>query len=145
MIAADNEWVKVVPNTREATIRDLTPVAVTGTMTIPVGRLRKLAMGPEYLGAFTIGDSAGSAGSVTIHDGLLKSASEFRIGSGSPNAALNVNGGTVYNAGGNGFNLGTLAGSKGTLTMTGGTVIAGSVLNVGWFNPAGGSTGVVAW
>jgi len=56
MIAADNEWVKVVPNTREATLRDLTPVAVTGTMTIPVGRVRKLAMGPEYLGAFTIGD-----------------------------------------------------------------------------------------
>ena len=56
MIAADNEWVKVVPNTREATLRDLTPVSVTGTMTIPVGRIRKLAMGPEYLGAFTIGD-----------------------------------------------------------------------------------------
>ena len=56
MIAADNAWVKVVPNTREATLRDLTPVAVTGTMTIPVGRLRKMAMGPEYLGAFTIGD-----------------------------------------------------------------------------------------
>ena len=56
MIAADNEWVKVVPNTREATIKDLTPVAVTGTMTVPVGRLRKLAMGPDYLGAFTIGD-----------------------------------------------------------------------------------------
>jgi aspartate-semialdehyde dehydrogenase len=56
MIAADNEWVKVVANNREATLRDLTPVAVTGTMTIPVGRLRKLAMGPEYLGAFTIGD-----------------------------------------------------------------------------------------
>ncbi len=56
LIAADNEWVKVVPNNREATLRDLTPVAVTGTMTIPVGRLRKLAMGPEYLGAFTIGD-----------------------------------------------------------------------------------------
>ncbi|MDP3809370.1 MAG: aspartate-semialdehyde dehydrogenase, partial [Hydrogenophaga sp.] len=56
MIAADNAWVKVVPNTREATIKDLTPVAVTGTMTIPVGRIRKLAMGPEYLGAFTIGD-----------------------------------------------------------------------------------------
>ncbi|MDH4393192.1 MAG: aspartate-semialdehyde dehydrogenase [Aquabacterium sp.] len=56
MIAADNDWVKLVPNTREATIRDLTPVAVTGTMTIPVGRVRKLAMGPEYLGAFTIGD-----------------------------------------------------------------------------------------
>ena len=56
MIATDNAWVKVVPNTREATIHELTPVAVTGTMTIPVGRLRKLAMGPEYLGAFTIGD-----------------------------------------------------------------------------------------
>jgi aspartate-semialdehyde dehydrogenase len=56
LIAADNAWVKVVPNNREATMRDLTPVAVTGTMTIPVGRLRKLAMGPEYLGAFTIGD-----------------------------------------------------------------------------------------
>ena len=56
MIAADNEWVKVVPNTREATVQHLTPVAVTGTMTIPVGRIRKMAMGPEYLGAFTIGD-----------------------------------------------------------------------------------------
>ena len=56
MIAADNQWVKVVPNNREATVRDLTPVAVTGTMTIPVGRIRKLAMGPDYIGAFTIGD-----------------------------------------------------------------------------------------
>ncbi|KWT90239.1 MULTISPECIES: aspartate-semialdehyde dehydrogenase [unclassified Variovorax] len=56
LIANDNAWAKVVPNTREATMRDLTPVAVTGTMNIPVGRLRKLAMGPEYLGAFTIGD-----------------------------------------------------------------------------------------
>jgi aspartate-semialdehyde dehydrogenase len=56
MIAADNAWVKLVPNTREATVKDLTPVAVTGTMTIPVGRVRKLAMGPEYVGAFTIGD-----------------------------------------------------------------------------------------
>ena len=56
MIAADNPWVKVVPNTREATLQNLTPVAVTGTMTIPVGRIRKLAMGPDYVGAFTIGD-----------------------------------------------------------------------------------------
>ncbi|MBV8620422.1 MAG: aspartate-semialdehyde dehydrogenase [Curvibacter sp.] len=56
MIAADNPWAKVVPNTREATVKDLTPVAVTGTLTIPVGRVRKLAMGPEYVGAFTIGD-----------------------------------------------------------------------------------------
>ena len=56
MIAADNQWVKLVPNTREATLRELTPVAVTGTLTIPVGRVRTLAMGPEYVGAFTIGD-----------------------------------------------------------------------------------------
>ena len=56
LIANDNAWVKLVPNNKEATLRDLTPVAVTGTMTIPVGRLRKMAMGPEYLGAFTIGD-----------------------------------------------------------------------------------------
>jgi aspartate-semialdehyde dehydrogenase len=56
LMAADNEWVKVVPNTKEATLRELTPVQVTGTMSIPVGRVRKLAMGPEYVGAFTIGD-----------------------------------------------------------------------------------------
>ncbi|MFO1192633.1 MAG: aspartate-semialdehyde dehydrogenase [Rhodoferax sp.] len=56
MIAADNPWVRVVPNTREATLASLTPVAVTGTLEIPVGRIRKLAMGPEYVGAFTIGD-----------------------------------------------------------------------------------------
>jgi aspartate-semialdehyde dehydrogenase len=56
MIKADNAWVKLVPNTREGTVRQLTPVAVTGTMDIPVGRLRKLAMGPQYVGAFTIGD-----------------------------------------------------------------------------------------
>jgi len=56
MMAADNPWVKVVPNTREASVRDLTPVAVSGTMTIAVGRVRKLAMGPEYVSAFTIGD-----------------------------------------------------------------------------------------
>jgi aspartate-semialdehyde dehydrogenase len=56
MIAADNPWTRVVPNDRESTLRNLTPVAVTGTMNIPVGRIRKLAMGPEYVGAFTIGD-----------------------------------------------------------------------------------------
>ncbi len=56
LIAADNAWVKVVPNNRESTMAQLTPVAVTGTMDIPVGRIRKLAMGPEYVGAFTIGD-----------------------------------------------------------------------------------------
>jgi aspartate-semialdehyde dehydrogenase len=56
MIAADNPWAKVVPNERDATLRQLTPVAVTGTMDIPVGRIRKLAMGPQHLAAFTIGD-----------------------------------------------------------------------------------------
>ncbi|TXB66474.1 aspartate-semialdehyde dehydrogenase [Paracoccus aurantiacus] len=56
MIAEDNPWAKVVPNEKEASMRDLTPVAVTGTLNIPVGRIRKLAMGPEYVGAFTVGD-----------------------------------------------------------------------------------------
>jgi aspartate-semialdehyde dehydrogenase len=56
LIAQDNPWVQVVGNNREDTIRQLTPVAVTGTLNIPVGRLRKMAMGSEYLGAFTIGD-----------------------------------------------------------------------------------------
>jgi aspartate-semialdehyde dehydrogenase len=56
MIASANEWVKVVPNHREDTIRALTPAAVTGTLNVPVGRLRKLNMGPQYLGAFTCGD-----------------------------------------------------------------------------------------
>jgi aspartate-semialdehyde dehydrogenase len=56
LIRNDNEWVSYVPNNRDATVRGLTPVAVTGTMNIAVGRLRTLALGPRYLGAFTIGD-----------------------------------------------------------------------------------------
>jgi len=56
IIAAHNDWVKVVPNDREITMRELTPAAVTGTLTVPVGRMRKLNMGPEYLTAFTVGD-----------------------------------------------------------------------------------------
>jgi aspartate-semialdehyde dehydrogenase len=56
IIAGANQWVKVVPNERELTERELTPTAVTGTLSIPVGRLHKLAMGPDYLGAFTVGD-----------------------------------------------------------------------------------------
>jgi aspartate-semialdehyde dehydrogenase len=56
LIANDNPWVKVVPNNRVATMADLTPVAVTGTLDIPVGRLRKMAMGERYLSAFTVGD-----------------------------------------------------------------------------------------
>ncbi len=56
IIANDNQWVKFVPNTREASVLDLTPAAVTGSLTIPVGRVRKMSMGPEYLSAFTVGD-----------------------------------------------------------------------------------------
>jgi aspartate-semialdehyde dehydrogenase len=56
MIADANPWVKVVENTREASMRELTPAAVTGKMHIPVGRMRKLAMGSTYLSAFTVGD-----------------------------------------------------------------------------------------
>lgn len=56
IIAAHNDWVKVVPNDREITMKELTPAAVTGTLTVPVGRIRKLNMGPQYLSAFTVGD-----------------------------------------------------------------------------------------
>ncbi len=56
MLAAHNDWVEVIPNQREVTMKKLTPTAVTGTLKVPIGRLRKLAMGPEYLSAFTVGD-----------------------------------------------------------------------------------------
>ena len=56
MIAKHNKWVKVVPNQREITMRELTPAAVTGTLTVPIGRLRKMNMGPTFLNAFTCGD-----------------------------------------------------------------------------------------
>lgn len=56
LLAAHNQWVKVVPNDRDLTMRELTPAAVTGTLAVPIGRIRKLAMGPQYLTAFTVGD-----------------------------------------------------------------------------------------
>lgn len=56
MLATANDWVKVVPNQREVTMKELTPATVTGTLTVPVGRLRKMSMGGEYLSAFTVGD-----------------------------------------------------------------------------------------
>ena len=56
LLAGSNEWVKVIPNDKEQSVAALSPAAVTGTMSIPIGRLRKLAMGPEYLSAFTVGD-----------------------------------------------------------------------------------------
>jgi aspartate-semialdehyde dehydrogenase len=56
LVGAAHEWVRVVPNEKEATLRELTPAAVSGALGVPVGRLRKLSMGPEYLSAFTVGD-----------------------------------------------------------------------------------------
>ncbi len=56
ILAAHNEWVKVIPNDRETTMQELTPAKVTGTLSVPVGRIRKLNMGPEYISAFTVGD-----------------------------------------------------------------------------------------
>ena len=56
IIASANDWVKLVPNEREASMNQLTPAAATGTLTVPVGRLRKMSMGGEYLSAFTVGD-----------------------------------------------------------------------------------------
>jgi aspartate-semialdehyde dehydrogenase len=56
MLAAGNEWVRVIPNNKEATLRCLTPTAVSGTLSVPVGRLHKLNLGPQFLGAFTVGD-----------------------------------------------------------------------------------------
>ena len=56
LLAAANDWVKVVPNERQVTMRELTPAAVTGKLSVPIGRLRKMDMGGEYLSAFTVGD-----------------------------------------------------------------------------------------
>jgi aspartate-semialdehyde dehydrogenase len=56
MLATANDWVRVVPNEKEASLRDLTPTAVSGTLQVPIGRLKKLAMGGDYLQAFTCGD-----------------------------------------------------------------------------------------
>jgi aspartate-semialdehyde dehydrogenase len=56
LIANDNEWVKLVPNTKADSLARLTPAAVSGTLTVPVGRVRKMKMGPQYLSAFTCGD-----------------------------------------------------------------------------------------
>jgi len=56
LLAGGNDWVKVIPNERERSERELTPAAVTGSLQVPIGRLHSLAMGPEYLGAFTCGD-----------------------------------------------------------------------------------------
>ncbi|MCG8566118.1 MAG: aspartate-semialdehyde dehydrogenase, partial [Desulfobacterales bacterium] len=56
MLASNNDWVKLVANEKEETIKELTPAAVTGTLTVPVGRVRKMNLGEEYLTAFSVGD-----------------------------------------------------------------------------------------
>lgn len=56
ILAKGNDWVKVIPNDRDATMQELTPAKVTGTLSIPIGRIRKLSMGPEFISAFTVGD-----------------------------------------------------------------------------------------
>src|SRR5512133_276757 len=56
LIASDNQWVKLIPNNKAATLAGLTPAAVSGTLTVPIGRVRKMKMGPEYVQAFTCGD-----------------------------------------------------------------------------------------
>jgi aspartate-semialdehyde dehydrogenase len=56
LLATSNPWVRVIPNNKESTLRCLTPTSVSGTLNVPVGRLHKLNLGPEYLAAFTVGD-----------------------------------------------------------------------------------------
>ena len=56
ILAENNDWVKVIPNTKEDTVKHLTPAAVTGTLTVPVGRIRKMNLGDDYLTAFSVGD-----------------------------------------------------------------------------------------
>jgi aspartate-semialdehyde dehydrogenase len=86
ILASAHEWVRVIPNRKEETLRELTPAAVTGTLKVPVGRLRKLAMGGEYLGAFTVGDQLlwGAAEPLRRMLRILQSAS---VASGAPAAA----------------------------------------------------------
>jgi len=79
IIAEDNQWAQVVPNTKDATMEGLTPVAASGSLNIPVGRIRKLAMGPQYISAFTVGDqllwgAAGGLADQVVH-GVLPGAS----------------------------------------------------------------------
>ena len=84
-----NPWAKVVPNTREDSVRDLTPAAVSGSLTVPVGRLRKLGMGGEYLSAFTgrgpvvVGGCRTVASHVAYHSGVIRYLSEPVFSSGS--------------------------------------------------------------
>ena len=95
IIASANPWVRVIPNDRASSMRELTPAAVTGHLHIPVGRLRKLAMGDEFLGAFTVGDQLLWGAAEPLRR-MLRLALEFetaRTGSAHP-----VSGKAVVNA-----------------------------------------------
>ncbi len=94
-IAKHNDWVKVVPNEKEATLRELTPAAVTGTMNVPVGRLRKLAMGGEYLTAFTVGDQLLWGAAEPLRRMLANSARALSVGSTASHTATPPSGGVV--------------------------------------------------
>jgi len=90
MLADANPWVRVVPNEREASIRELSPAAVTGTLHVPVGRLRKLAIGPQYLTAFTVGDQLlwGAAEPLRRMLRILLEGAGSRVRSGSRATAV---------------------------------------------------------
>ncbi len=89
ILAAANPWVRVVPNEREASIRELSPAAVTGSLQVPVGRLRKLAIGPQYLAAFTVGDQLlwGAAEPLRRMLRIVLEGAETRVRSGARETA----------------------------------------------------------
>ncbi|HTO51495.1 MAG TPA: aspartate-semialdehyde dehydrogenase [Burkholderiales bacterium] len=89
MLAEANPWVRVVPNEREPSIRELSPAAVTGSLQVPVGRLRKLSMGPQYLAAFTVGDQLlwGAAEPLRRMLRILLEGTGSRVRSGSRETA----------------------------------------------------------
>jgi aspartate-semialdehyde dehydrogenase len=89
LLAEANPWVRVVPNQRDATIRELSPAAVTGSLHVPVGRLRKLAIGPQYLAAFTVGDQLlwGAAEPLRRMLRILLEGAETRVRSGARETA----------------------------------------------------------
>jgi aspartate-semialdehyde dehydrogenase len=87
MLAAANPWAKVVPNERAATIAQLSPAAVTGSLSVPVGRLRKLSMGPQFLTAFTVGDQLLWGAAEPLRR-MLRILIEHGVASGAARAAV---------------------------------------------------------
>ena len=89
LLDEDNEWAKVVPNTKEASMADLTPVAASGTLDIPVGRIRKLEMGPQYISAFTVGDQLLWGAAEPLRR-MLNIATGNALGRSHPSGARNL-------------------------------------------------------